>query len=155
MYSNTENNNENAEERRRNEKKKEKEGLEYPKCFLNTPWGTQGAIDETVSKTAPPIKANEKSSLHSDTLAKKRERLPPNDWVPERHVADGEYEVGTVSSSTMCQASRAIHLYINPFSAIALGHAIGLVTKGTSSCPERRILAPNSKSFGQSLRIRP
>ncbi|MED6201477.1 hypothetical protein PIB30_095476, partial [Stylosanthes scabra] len=56
-----------------------------------------------VSKTAPPIKTNEKSSLPSDTSAKKRKRLPPDDWIPERHVADGEYEAGTVSSSVMCQ----------------------------------------------------
>ncbi|MED6212329.1 hypothetical protein PIB30_082261 [Stylosanthes scabra] len=34
-------------------------------------------------------------------------------------------------------ASRAVHLHINPFSAIALGHAVGLVTEGTSSYPER------------------
>ncbi|MED6214217.1 hypothetical protein PIB30_100832, partial [Stylosanthes scabra] len=90
--------------------------IKYPKCFLNTPWGTQRAIDGMVSKTVPLIKANEKSSLPSD---------------------------------------RAIHLYIKPFSAIALGHAVGLVTEDTSSCPEHWILAPHSKSFGQSLRIRP
>ncbi|MED6210550.1 hypothetical protein PIB30_065150 [Stylosanthes scabra] len=34
----------------------------------------------------------------------------------------------------------------------ALGHAVGFVTKGTSSYLEHRGLAPHSKSFGQSLR---
>ncbi|MED6198929.1 hypothetical protein PIB30_071286 [Stylosanthes scabra] len=46
----------------------------------------------------------------------------------------------------------AIHLHINPFSAIALGHAVGLVIEGTSSYLEHRDLAPHSKSFRQSLR---
>ncbi|MED6198548.1 hypothetical protein PIB30_067485 [Stylosanthes scabra] len=41
-----------------------------------------------------------------------------------------------------------------PFSAITLGHVIEFVTEDTS-CPKPRILAPRSKSFGQSLRIRP
>ncbi|MED6187826.1 hypothetical protein PIB30_080210 [Stylosanthes scabra] len=48
----------------------------------------------------------------------------------------------------------AIHLHINPFSAIALGYAVELVTKGTSSYLEYRDLASHSKSFGQSLRDR-
>ncbi|MED6116671.1 hypothetical protein PIB30_102389, partial [Stylosanthes scabra] len=46
----------------------------------------------------------------------------------------------------------AIHLHINPFSAIALGHAVGLLTEGTSSYLEHRDLVSHSKSFGQSLR---
>ncbi|MED6171662.1 hypothetical protein PIB30_042829 [Stylosanthes scabra] len=47
---------------------------------------------------------------------------------------------------------QAIHLHINPFSAIVLGYAVELVTEGTSSYLEYRDLVPHSKSFGQSLR---
>ncbi|MED6176907.1 hypothetical protein PIB30_092848 [Stylosanthes scabra] len=49
-------------------------------------------------------------------------------------------------------SGRAIHLHINPFSVIALGYTVELVTEGTSSYLEYRDLAPHSKSFGQSLR---
>ncbi|MED6198488.1 hypothetical protein PIB30_066762 [Stylosanthes scabra] len=37
---------------------------------------------------------------------------------------------------------RAIHLYINPFSVITLGHAVGFVIEGTPSSPKASDLGP-------------
>ncbi|MED6198485.1 hypothetical protein PIB30_066759 [Stylosanthes scabra] len=54
----------------------------------------------------------------------------------------GHYPLKIWNPIILFWASRAIHLYINPFSAITLGYAIGFVIEGTPSSPKASDLGP-------------